>query len=353
MGEILGLGMTHFPGFVAVDEYMTGILRMVLRDPDLPEEYRNPENWPEPMLREWGDDQGMKAAARHRAACVEQFRKLRAILDDFAPDFIVVWGDDQYENFKEDIIPAFCVMALDPLQAAIHARPYQRPGSNVWGYPEGKTFTFKGHRTGGKYLASRLLEEGFDVAYAYEPLHGGIGHAFFNTLLYLDYDQRGFPHPMVPFQVNCYGRRVISQQGFFRSIAENPQTEAELDPPSPAPWRCFDLGAATARVLARSPWRVALIASSSWSHAFLVPKHNYLYPDVEADRAYYEALVAGDYDKWRNTTTAEIEDRGHQELLNWFCLVGAMAELGRRPDEAVFIETRILVSDKVFAVFRP
>jgi hypothetical protein len=29
------------------------------------------------------------------------------------PDVVLVWGDDQYENFREDIIPAFCVMAYD------------------------------------------------------------------------------------------------------------------------------------------------------------------------------------------------------------------------------------------------
>ena len=32
------------------------------------------------------------------------------------PDVVLVWGDDQYENFKEDIIPAFCVMAYDEFE---------------------------------------------------------------------------------------------------------------------------------------------------------------------------------------------------------------------------------------------
>jgi hypothetical protein len=34
-----------------------------------------------------------------------------------------------------------------------------------------------------------------------------------------------------------------------------------------------------ARVMAQSPWRTAIIASSSWSHSFLQ-----LWPDVAADR---------------------------------------------------------------------
>ncbi len=105
--------------------------------------------------------------------------------------------------------------------------------------------------------------------------------------------------------------------------------------------------------MAESPWRVALIASSSWSHAFLTPKHHLLYPDVDADRALYEKLRAGDYQAWRQTTLAALEDSGQQEMLNWMCLAGAMAELGQRPDETEFVQTYIFNSSKCFASFRP
>ncbi len=196
-----------------------------------------------------------------------------------------------------------------------------------------------------------MIEEGFDLSYAYRPLHHPIGHAFINTLLFLDYDREGFPYPVIPFQVNCYGRRVISQHGNTSGLAQAPGEDA-LDPPSPSPWRCFDLGRAVARVMARSPWRVALIASSSWSHAFLTFKHHLLYPDIAADRAMYETLRAGDYDAWRQTPLAAIEDAGQQEMLNWMCLAGAMAELGRRPHDTAFIET-YLFNSKVFATFQP
>ena len=47
-----------------------------------------------------------------------------------------------------------------------------------------------------------------------------------------------------------------------------------------------------------------------------------------------------------------MEESGQQELLNWFCLAGAMAELGRKPDSAVFVETDIMNSNKVLATFR-
>jgi hypothetical protein len=40
-------------------------------------------------------------------------------------------------------------------------------------------------------------------------------------------------------------------------------------------------------------------------------------------------------------------------VLNWFCLLGAMEELGRKPDRATFIETWAFVSPVVFAHYRP
>jgi hypothetical protein len=96
-----------------------------------------------------------------------------------------------------------------------------------------------------------------------------------------------------------------------------------------------------------------LIASSSWSHAFLTAKTGWLHPDIEADRALYDALCEGHYERWRSYPLAAMEGSGQQELLNWMCLVGAMAELGCRPSESEFIVTYVLNSTKVFALFPP
>jgi hypothetical protein len=283
---------------------------------------------------------------------VEGFRRMRRHLDEFAPDLVLIWGDDQYENFKEDVIPPFCLMAYDSIEHRPWAEGRWTKMKNAWDEPAETTFTYKGHRAAAKTLATGLLESGFDVSYSYRPLHHPIGHAFMNTLLYLDYDRQGFPYPVVPFSINCYGRRVISQYGGVSSFADLPDEE-RLDPPSPAPWRCYDLGRATARVLGQSAWRVALIASSSWSHAFLTPKHHLLYPDVDADRAMYDKLAAGDYEGWRKTSLAAMEDSGQQEMLNWMCLAGAMAELDRRPKETEFVQSYIFNSNKCFAAFTP
>jgi len=171
-------------------------------------------------------------------------------------------------------------------------------------------------------------------------------------VLFLDWDRRGLDLPIVPFSVNCYGRRVIAAQGYIESLA-SPIPEQNLDPPSPSPSRCFDLGAACARSLMSSQWRVALVASASWSHAFLTRKNSFLYPDTAADRTLFDALKAGDYDTWRSVTLDQIEASGQHEMLNWFCLVGAMAELGRKPDRAEFFESNIMNSNKVITTFLP
>jgi hypothetical protein len=96
---------------------------------------------------------------------------------------------------------------------------------------------------------------------------------------------------------------------------------------------------------------VALIASSSWSHAFLTPKNHYLYPDNASDRARFDELASGKLARWRDLTTEEIEDAGQQEFLNWVCLGGAMHALGREPVIVDYVESWIFNSDKCFAVF--
>jgi hypothetical protein len=352
MGQILGLGITHYPP-LCYKGNLASRIKLLLADPLLPEPLRSPDNWDPTMRAQWGTDEGAAHSEQHRADLIHHFRKARAELDAFQPDWVLLWGDDQYENFREDCIPPFSVLAYD----SVDVQPWKghRGDRNWWDEPRDKTFTMTGHRAGAKHLATGLLSEGVDVAYAYKPLHHPLGHAFMNSLLYLDFDRKGFPYPVVPFAINAYGRYVVAAHGTPMTPSEAAKTAAhtELDPPGPQPWRCFQVGAAIARTLAASPWRVAVIASSSWSHSFLVAKHALMFPDVESDKRYYEALRAADWSPWRNTSIEEAEDRGHHELLNWFCLAGAMAELGRKPDECTFLESWISNSSKVFAVFRP
>ena len=344
MAEILALGISHYPPLIGPDDRMSGILRRMLQNPDLPPDLRTPDGWPEPMRAEWGDDQGTASAGRHRAALVAWLERTRSALDAFNPDFVLIWGDDQYENFREDIVPPYCIAAHDKFS-------FSPPADNVWGETN-RTYNLAGNKTAAKMLATGLIEQGFDTAYAYKPLHHPLGHAFTNAIYYLDYARKGFPYPIVPFSVNCYGRKVISQRGGVPRF-DNAHNAADMDPPAPAPWRLFDLGAATARILAESPYRVALLASSGWSHAFLTAKNHYLWPDTPSDRRMYEHLRAADYQAWRSYSADAVEDSGQQEILNWMCLTGALSALGRKPRETGFVDTWIFNSSKTFLIAPP
>ena len=122
MGEILGIGVTHYPGLIQPDQQMAGLLDRTLNSDQVPDALKDPAKWPEPMRKEWADP--VAAAKEHRRRLVNGFRKAREALDAFNPDVVLIWGDDQYENFREDGVPSFCVF----LQDAIESRPYARAG---------------------------------------------------------------------------------------------------------------------------------------------------------------------------------------------------------------------------------
>jgi hypothetical protein len=52
-------------------------------------------------------------------------------------------------------------------------------------------------------------------------------------------------------------------------------------------------------------------------------------------------------------TLPTLEDAGQHEVLNWYCLAGAMEALGRKPDECDYAETWAFVAGKCIAVWRP
>ena len=349
MGEIMGAGITHYPGTFYPDDFILATLWRTLRRPGFPEHLKDPSAWPELMQQEWGNDEGHTAAQAHRKALKEDLLRVRKEIDEFKPDLVMIWGDDQYENFREDLIPPFAIFLVEESDvhpfASMANRGVENP-KNVRGESPDATFNIKVHTEAGKYLFKNLLDEGFDVSYAYKFRHvDELGHAFSRVPVYLDYDNVGFPYPIVPLQVNCYGRNVFTQGG--------PTVQDKYEGlPSPSPARCFALGRAVARVFKASPWRVCLLASSSWSHAFLTPKHDFLYPDSEADRRLYEALRDGDFDSWSKLTLEEIEYNGQPEVLNWVCLAGAMCELNMKPSYTNFVESHLFNSSKTAAVYR-
>ena len=229
----------------------------------------------------------------------------------------------------------------------------KRGSPNAWGLPSDTTITLHGDPANARRLADGLLERGFDIAYSYAKRKDSpFPHAILNTQLFLDYPNAGaeFRYPLIPITVNCYGQHAIARRGGLARFAEI--SDEQLDPVGPSPARCFALGGAVAQSFADTDLRVALVASSSWSHAFLTDKTWHITPDTAADVRLYDLFKAGDYEQWRATTTAEIVGSGQHEMLNWFCLTGAAAELGLELEWSELVLTDVFNSNKCFAVFQ-
>ena len=335
------------------DERMVDVYQWALRDPDLPEEKRDPAALSSLLVRELGDDNGLAAAGAHREELRQGFQRVRDALDEFQPDVVLIWGDDQYELFHEDCVPPFAVCAFDDLETQLWQRPFYKGRPNAWGEAAEATYLIKGARRAGKKLTTDLLSRDFDVAYCYEPPAGRpMPAAFANTLRYLDWDGEGFPYPSLFFSINCYGRRLVKHKGGLAYLSGMPKDAAELDPPAPAPARCFDIGAAVADICLQSKSRVALVASSSWSHAFLNEASHFLLPDTARDRELFAQLHGDKPGAWRDVTLEQVEQAGQHEMLNWFCLAGAVERLGVQPEWLEMIETDLFTSNKVFGVYQ-
>ncbi len=339
MGEILGIGCSHGPGILGPPETLTEIyLKFNLKSELTPEHLKDPRNWPAQMREEWGDDEGLAFSRAYQAKLQPAYRKARTAIDEFKPDFVLIFGDDQYEVFQEDLLPPFAIFAVDEVVCG-----GQRG--------DGKAFTMKGHREAGNHIAASLIRSGFDVGCSWRLRNReDYGHAFTSTIQYLDQEEKGFNHPVIPFSINCYGR-YMRIPGPNRAPIRGRVLVDDEDPPppSPMPWRTYDLGKEVARIIRESPYRAVIIGSSSWSHASLTAKNNFLWPDIEADHKRFAELESGEFTRWRDLTPEEIVDAGQLEILNWIALAGAME--GRKPEILTFAESYITNSEKTVCLF--
>jgi len=361
MGEIMGAGLTHYPPLLSNSDSYAGLVRLAANSPMVPDEMKNPENWPDAMQEQYSKEKEL--TIEHRDRMIEGFRAVRKAIDDFKPDGIIIFGDDQYENFKEDCVPPFCVHIRDTIESQPFIKSQGGParGENIWGEPDDKMFVHKGAKDLATHITSELLENGFPITYSLTNSHHAdehgpttLTHAFLNALLYLDYDRTGFDYPIVPIQVNAYGKNVIQSRGFISHLDPNRKNEpfgAEFAPPSPSPATCVELGRQIRAILEKLPGKYVIMASSGWSHAFLTGKHHWLWPDLDSDRKHFEELRDGNFANWAQMTNEEIDDSGQQEFRNWICMSGAME--GYKAEIFDYLETYIFNSNKCFAVLRP
>ena len=352
MGEVLGIGTTHYPPLIAGPDHYDISLRTALQSPLVPEHMKDSKNWPEPMQAEWENRTEM--GELHQREMVEGLRKTRQVIDEFNPDAVIIFGDDQYENFKEDIIPPFNILCMDEF----YTRPLRNHKQNVWNEPQDKLFTYPGAGLLAKHIASELIDRDFPVPYSYKPAHfeGGIPHAFANGIIFLDWDRKGWNYPIIPISVNCYGPNIIWARGglgHFRR-AQEARPDPYMDQPGPggpSPRSCFRLGQLIREIVDERPERVVIMGSSSWAHGFLNPTDHYLHRNKAFDDILIDQLTRGDQRQWADITNAEFDAVGGSEFKNWICLAGAMED--RTPDILGYAETWLFNSAKCFASFKP
>ncbi len=88
MGQILGLGITHYPP-LSYKGNMTGRIKLLVADPMLPERLRTPEGWHPTMREQWSTDEGARplrqAPQRSDPSLPKDPRRARCLRAGFRP----------------------------------------------------------------------------------------------------------------------------------------------------------------------------------------------------------------------------------------------------------------------------
>ena len=102
MAELLGLGCSHGPIILTPPEVWHKSRERIFG--------RNPNFQAPPQLIEaLGDDNGLTQDRLDQQKIVDAFQVMRDRLHEWNPDVLLVIGDDQSENFKQDNLPPFCL----------------------------------------------------------------------------------------------------------------------------------------------------------------------------------------------------------------------------------------------------
>lgn len=322
MAEILGIGCTHAPMILNPPEEWPNVRKGIAS--------RIPNYKPPPeLIEELGDDNGLTRDVQNQKRIASAFDVLKDRLHSWNPDVVMIIGDDQAENFKRDNLPTFCLYT----GSEVYSYPFHRPGAkiNLWNAPQDASYSFRCPDKFARDMVAFTIREGFDISSSTE-LKGwqyGLPHAHINPLMFLNQDGA---LPVLPLFVNCYGEEA-----------------GEGYPPRPTARRCYELGRAIRRFLDNRPERVAIVASSSWSHSFLTHRFNCCAFDEEFDNRNLELLRQGKGSKLAELTPEEIQESGDHEFLNWIIALGI---LGDQPAQIVdALDDQSQVSFKVFAIW--
>ena len=206
------------------------------------------------------------------------------------PDALIVVADDHLNAFSFNCVPAMCVRIGRRVQrmAQDHAEAFDKVLDHMpTEYPL--------HEALANAILEQGMEAGFDLALSWEA---PVDHAFLSPVNTM-HGTRPIP-PLVPIFVNAF-------------VA-----------PQPTARRCFAFGQHIARVVAKSPWNVGIIATGGLSHFPELSLPRVGETDTVFDRRLIHWMETGEHEPLQELTADELHKSGSHEFLNWMVLLGAV-----------------------------
>jgi catalytic LigB subunit of aromatic ring-opening dioxygenase len=289
MAEIvLGIGTSHSPQLSVPASEWHLLREKDEHDPTL--DYPGLLRLAKPKIDQDLTDKKMR---ERDEACQNGIAVLGDVLQRAKADVIVIFGDDQHEQFDDDNMPTFALYhghSLPVIKKHLGGLPGEWKSVEEGGWAE-TAGEYRAESELAEHLIRSLVADEFDIARC-DRLRKeiGVGHAF--SFLY----RRILPGgvlPMVPVMVNTY-----------------------YPPNQPTPKRCYAFGQAVRRGI--ESWkrdaRVALMASGGLSH-------------VVIDEALDRTVLDGLKQKKRELLYGLPRDKmrgGTSEILNWIALAGSV-----------------------------
>lgn len=225
------------------------------------------------------------------------FATLRAQVQTYKPDALIMIGDDQGDMFDLVNNPTFAVYTGDePIWGVSVHDPIDTP-------PDQRTkISFPAHKELSEYVLKGLIKKGFDMA--------NVGK----------FDPRGNPQRGVSHMVSNLVPEVDPQHEIpLICLFMN-----EYFPPLPTAERCAQLGRALTEILADRPERVAIYASGGLSH--FPGEFNAGWIDVPMDDWILERLERNDLASLNHLFTFDSINlrSGTGEVRAWISVAAAM-----------------------------
>jgi aromatic ring-opening dioxygenase catalytic subunit (LigB family) len=215
------------------------------------------------------------------------------------PDALILVGDDQNEQFKEDNLPQISIYVGKEFYTMEMPSGQRDPGA-----------PYRCHTELAEEMLNGLVERDFDVSFSRSfPKEELLAHAHGPIL------RRVIPEASIPVVLV-----------FVNAIHV----------PAPSPRRCYRLGQAIREIVQGRPpeERVAIYASGGLSHFTAgYPYRHYHGPfsygsiSEDFDRTALEWMVRGEGEKLGQLSSADLLDHGNIEMRSWIVVLGAVGKV--------------------------